>query len=248
MATNLDRSLDEIISETPRSGRRRGGARNQNRSSPYSRADAAPQKRDRKQPQPQQQMMMVNQSALLAAMAQQQQHQGDHSGVGKILISNLDFGVTEADLRMLFGQVGPVIRATLHYGPSGKSRGTGEVVFRNPIHATAAVDRYNNVELDNRKMRIEAVGAAPAAMPMFMPAMLQQAMTQQKPQQKQRSASAGGARAQNAGSAPAAAQNGAGKRGRRGRRNSGDKRSPMTKEELDADLDSYMDGVEKSGQ
>ncbi|KAI7821842.1 hypothetical protein BX661DRAFT_132017, partial [Kickxella alabastrina] len=101
--------------------------------------------------------------------ASQQQAQGS----GKILISNLDFNVTEADLRDLFSQVGPVSRATLNFGPTGKSKGTGEVHFRNASHAKVALDKYNNVTLDNRPMRIEVVFNPSAVVPpMMMPTMM----------------------------------------------------------------------------
>ncbi|KAJ1735041.1 hypothetical protein LPJ61_000761 [Coemansia biformis] len=240
MATNLDRSLDDIIKETPRRGGERRGARGQNRSSPYSRQDGGVQKRDgRRQNQPQQQMMMVNQSALLAAAAAQ--HKG--RGSGKILIGNLDYGVTEADLRALFGQVGPVARATINYGPNGKSKGAGEVLFKNPAHANAAFDKYHNLELDGRKMKIEIVGGAAPAMPMFMPAVAPR-------QAAQRPAHTAGSRGRGAAAASTSsnnnAQGGKGTRSRRGgRRDDGEKRRTATAEELDAELDTYMEGVEK---
>eukprot|EP00158_Paraphelidium_tribonemae_P009004 Partr_v1_DN28746_c0_g1_i6_m62782 putative Polymerase (DNA-directed), delta interacting protein 3 len=47
----------------------------------------------------------------------------------KILVSNLHFGVTEADLKELFGSVGPLKKASLAFDATGKSKGTAEIEF-----------------------------------------------------------------------------------------------------------------------
>ncbi|KAJ2759544.1 RNA-binding RNA annealing protein, partial [Coemansia nantahalensis] len=197
-------------------------------------------KRDgRKTQQQQQQMMMVNQSALLAAAAAQQKGRGS----GKILIGNLDYNVTEADLRALFGQVGPVTKTSINYGPNGKSKGAGEVTFRNAAHANAAYDKYHNLELDGRKMKIEIVGGAAPAMPVFMPTIVPQQTTQRPAR--------GANQSRNTAASSAAQEGKAGARGRRGgrggRSGDADKKRNVTAEELDAELDTYMEGVEKSG-
>ncbi|KAJ2827382.1 hypothetical protein IWW50_001916 [Coemansia erecta] len=252
MATNLDQSLDDIIKSTPRGrGRRDGNSRGQNRGSPYTRRDGGVQKRDNNPPRKQQQqaaqMMMLNNPAYLAALQQQQrQQQSGRSGAsGKILINNLDYGVTEADLRALFQQIGPLSKVALNFNRKGTSNGSGMVVFKNPAHAQSAYDRYHNVELDHRKMVIEVVagGAAAGVMPVMLPAMMAQNFAQ--PQQ---AGSSGGRRnrrggnAQNSGAAqPAAAarpnKGGRGERTRGGRRQDGPAPSA---EQLDADLDEYM--------
>ncbi|KAJ2710792.1 hypothetical protein H4R19_003574 [Coemansia spiralis] len=247
MATNLDRSLDDIIKESPRRGGERRSGRGQTRASPYARQDGGVQKRDGRKGQQQQQMMMVNQSALLAAAASQQKGRG----TGKILIGNLDYNVTEADLRALFGQVGPVAKASINYGPNGKSKGAGEVTFKNPAHANTSYNKYHNLELDGRKMKIEIVGGGGGVaqtVPMYMPAVVAQPARQQR---APRGAGQGRNAAGNSASSSAAQGAKAGTRGRRGggRRSTGDaeKRGPTTAAELDAELDTYMEGVEKSG-
>ncbi|KAJ2033549.1 hypothetical protein GGI08_009093, partial [Coemansia sp. S2] len=169
MSTNLDKSLDDIIGETPRRSGRRGNRQNNNnnrdrgspnRNSPYSRRDGGVQKRSSNNAgggggvTKHQQAIMFNPAAFMAAAQQQQQQQGGAS-TGRIHISNLDYAVSEADIRALFGQVGPVNKATLNYGPNGKSKGTGEVQFKNPAHAALAVEKYHGVTLDGRPMRIE---------------------------------------------------------------------------------------------
>ncbi|KAJ2064539.1 hypothetical protein GGI17_000866 [Coemansia sp. S146] len=284
MSTNLDKSLDDIIGETPRRGGRRGNRQNNNnnnrdrgspnRNSPYSRRDGGVQKRGSNNAgggvTKQQQAIMFNPAAFMAAAQQQQQQQQGGGSSGRIHISNLDYAVSEADIRALFGQVGPVNKATLNYGPNGKSKGTGEVQFRNPAHAAQAVEKYHGVTLDGRPMRIEIAfnPMAVAAAGMMMPAMVPAPVVAQQPSSgntrgrrgagsnnNSGNANAGGNRSNNAAGGRAAGGNAsggnasggrAGGRGRRGRRNDSDKRSPMSKEALDADLDSYMQDAEKS--
>ncbi|KAJ2747744.1 hypothetical protein GGI20_000214 [Coemansia sp. BCRC 34301] len=266
MSTNLDKSLDDIIGENPRrGGGRRGGNRQNNnrdspnRNSPYSRRDGGGvQKRGGNTGSgginKQQQAIMFNPAAFMAA-AQQQQQQQQQSG--RIHISNLDFGVSEGDLRQLFGQIGQISFATLNYGPNGKSKGTGEVKFKNPAHASQAVEKYHGVTLDGRPMRIEIAFnplAAAAVAPMMMPAMMQAPMVQASGNTRSRRGGAGGsgnnaggqANNNNGGASVVASSGGrGGRRGGRGRRNDSDNRGPMTKEALDADLDSYMQDAEK---
>ncbi|KAJ1803953.1 hypothetical protein LPJ56_005727, partial [Coemansia sp. RSA 2599] len=180
MSVNLDKSLDDIIKEnSPRGGNRnRRGGNQSHRNSPYARRDGGVQKRGggnrQNQSQSQNQMaaqsMMFNPAAFLAAAQQQNQ------ASGKIIISNLDYGVTADDLRALFNQVGPVSRATLHFGPNGKSKGSGEVTFKNAVHATMAVEKYHGVTLDGRSMKIEVAFNPMAVAPMMIPSMMPGAM------------------------------------------------------------------------
>ncbi|KAM0948256.1 putative chromatin target of PRMT1 protein [Dioscorea sansibarensis] len=75
-----------------------------------------------------------------------------------LYISNLDYDVSNEDIKQLFSEVGDIKRYSIHYDKSGRSKGTAEVAFTRWKDALAAIQRYNNVHLDGKPMRIEAVG------------------------------------------------------------------------------------------
>ncbi|XP_047332531.1 THO complex subunit 4D-like [Impatiens glandulifera] len=76
----------------------------------------------------------------------------------KLYISNLDFGVTNEDIKELFSDMGEVTRYAVHYDNNGRSSGSSEVVFARRSDAIQALKRYNNVQLDGKPMKIEIIG------------------------------------------------------------------------------------------
>jgi len=79
----------------------------------------------------------------------------------RLYVSNLDYGVTNEDIRELFSEIGELKRYAVHYDKNGRPTGSAEVVYTRRSDAFAALKRYNNVLLDGKPMRIEIVGANP---------------------------------------------------------------------------------------
>ncbi|KAL1544196.1 THO complex subunit 4A [Salvia divinorum] len=140
----LDMSLDDLIKNNKKSGAARGPTRRPtnrvaNRVTPYS-APKAPE----------------------TAWGHDMFPAGGRSSSietgTKLYISNLDYGVSNEDIKELFSEVGDLKRYVVHYDRSGRSKGTAEVVFSRQQDAMAAIKRYNNVQLDGKPMKLELVG------------------------------------------------------------------------------------------
>jgi THO complex subunit 4 len=134
---------------------------------------------------------------------------------------------------------GPLKSANLNYNAEGKSKGVANVVFNRPGDAARAVKEYNNRTFDGRPMRLElvvsadVVTAVPATSRLGAPVNKGGNSKQGQQQQQQQK----GGRGQQQGQ-----QRGGNRGGRRGGR--GGKRGPSSKpktaEELDAELEGYM--------
>ncbi|XP_065043464.1 THO complex subunit 4A-like isoform X2 [Musa acuminata AAA Group] len=160
MSIALDMSLDDIIKNNKKSSagsRGRGGGlatgparrvsiRSANRSAPYS-VGKAPDSAW------QHDMYAAQMGGLPAPAARAS---AIETG-SKLYISNLEYGVSNEDIKELFSEVGDLKRYSINYDRSGRSKGTAEVVFARRVDALAAVKRYNNVLLDGKPMKIEVV-------------------------------------------------------------------------------------------
>ncbi|KAI9081939.1 hypothetical protein K1719_036252 [Acacia pycnantha] len=173
MSAALDMTLDDIIKKNKKSGsgnsrgRGRGSGPGPARRFPNRAANRAAPYTTAKAPEATWQHDMFADQPMAPHPPQGGRASAIETGT-KLYISNLDYGVSNEDIKELFSEVGDLKRYAIHYDRSGRSKGTAEVVFSRRVDAVAAVKRYNDVQLDGKPMKIEIVGtniATPAAAP-----------------------------------------------------------------------------------
>jgi len=155
---------------------------------------------------------------------------------GKLIVSNLDFGVSDSDIHELFSEFGNLKLANVHYDRSGRSLGTAEVSFDRRGDAMKALKQYNGVPLDGRPMRIEMAGVEAEVEPLRRP---MGGGVRKSPGPRKSPFRASGGRGGDRGGRPGG-RGGGGGRGGRG----GEKKAAPSKEDLDAEMDTYMKAKE----
>ncbi|KAK9768633.1 hypothetical protein K7432_000547 [Basidiobolus ranarum] len=231
----LDMSLEDMIktdkklrgSDNSRSDKKGGRGRNdrRNRSTPYSRQK--PRRNDDNDGQWTHDLFDDNKQTVTASV----RTTNDTTTFRKIQVQNLHYEVSQQDLEELFSTVGPLKRVNIVFDAAGRSTGIAKIQFETPAHAAQAIQQYNNVTLDGKPMRIEyaPLGRESSAPPSSILSRL------------------GGAPRNGANRSGNNRPRGGQRRGDR-RKNNGNggkgeprsKREPASRDDLDAELDSYM--------
>eukprot|EP00698_Gefionella_okellyi_P005853 TRINITY_DN15290_c0_g1_i1.p1 TRINITY_DN15290_c0_g1~~TRINITY_DN15290_c0_g1_i1.p1 ORF type:complete len:238 (-),score=37.78 TRINITY_DN15290_c0_g1_i1:227-940(-) len=73
----------------------------------------------------------------------------------KMQVANLDYNVSNEDLKELFSEFGEVKKVNIHFDRAGRSNGTADVIFARKTDASRAVAKYNGVELDGRPLQLQ---------------------------------------------------------------------------------------------
>lgn len=148
--TNLDKSLDDIISSQPRSGRRGRFSRGVKKTSAVRKAAVASTKATKQQASAGGRKGAKDSSVLpdISSLAD------------KVILSNLPTDIDETSVRKYFSaEIGPVTKVEGGYNKNGSRNGVMTLYFKKQGDAAKAVTRFNGTSIDNgaRTMKVELI-------------------------------------------------------------------------------------------
>jgi len=141
-----------VLSDRISTGARPGGGGGR-RGGGGSRGRSGPARRDRANSRP----TPYTRGSGSRAPTNRSSSSAGNVGATTISISNLLPTVDEGDLREIFGTVGSINRAVVHYDRSGRSQGSAEVTFVRYQDAEQAVKEYDAAEVDGRPMYLKMI-------------------------------------------------------------------------------------------
>jgi THO complex subunit 4 len=77
----------------------------------------------------------------------------------KISVENLEYSVSEENLRDLFESVGAVKKVMIKYDKSGRSLGAAEITFSRKADAQSALNKYQGAKVDGKAIRLSIIGS-----------------------------------------------------------------------------------------
>ena len=73
----------------------------------------------------------------------------------KLYVGNIAFGTTEEGLSQIFGEAGQVTSVKIiTHRDTGRSKGFGFVEMSTDAEATAAIEKFNGVQVDGRALNV----------------------------------------------------------------------------------------------
>jgi len=157
----------------------------------------------------------------------------------KLLVTNLHPKVDKSDIRELFGEVGRLLKADVHYDSNGRSLGTADVVYERPGDARKAFDKYNGLSLDRKPLQMTVVDDKPRSSVTSRVTSSGHRQMYGIPQGPIYAGRGGGYGTPRGGLGGRGGARGGGRGAGRGARRGGRPR-PKTEEELNAELEGFM--------